>query len=146
MVVRQAGTWDPLLSACTWTNVFLSNKVWRKIYRTKNSYLHAQLGQIVDKKIQKDPKPSCPSWRARSKSRVPPRHPAHSSTKGVGRPHKPCLQLEPWTCPYPHPYREPARSPRGVRSGTCCLLSRSCAAAGALVKPCLNFLFILFSG
>jgi len=43
-----------------------------KIKFTKNSYLHAQLGPIVDKKIQKDPKPSCPSWRARSKSRVPP--------------------------------------------------------------------------
>ena len=28
---------------------------------------------------------------------------AHKITKGVGRPPKPPLQPDPWTCPYPHP-------------------------------------------
>ena len=124
-------------SARTWTNDSSSNKIQRNYKGLKvAACMHTQVGQIMDK-IRKDQKPNCHFRRAGSKSRVLHMRPAHTTTKGVGRPPKPRL----WTHPYPHPI-EGASSPppRGASKGTCYLLSLPHTAAGAPVKPCLNFL------
>ena len=75
----------------------------KKLYGTKNNCLHVQLGQIMDKKIQKTKKLNCHFWRARSKSRVLRMPPALNTTRGVGRRPKLPLWPKPWTHPYPHP-------------------------------------------
>ena len=110
--VKQAGTWDPLLQCCnafTWTDVSLS---------TKNNCVHVQLGQILDNRYKKTPKAQLPflkSWeqkqRVGSKSRVLCMCPAHTTTKGVGKPPKPRLQPDPWTHPYPHPIQGTSSPP-----------------------------------
>ena len=86
--------------------------------------MHAQLGQITDKKIQKDQKPNCHFWRAGSKNRgseakaghcpcplhtTPPKgwadHLSHTSNPTPG--HTPTLT----------PYKEPARPASGGDQG-----------------------------
>ena len=49
----------------------------------KSNCMHVQLGQIRDKKIQKDQKPNYHFWKAQSKSRVLRMPPAPNTTKGV---------------------------------------------------------------
>ena len=55
-----SGTWDCLpqqCNACTWTHISWSKQQnMKKLYGAKNKCMHAQLGQIMNKKIQKDPK------------------------------------------------------------------------------------------
>ena len=56
MILRQAGTWDPLLqfcSACTWTNVSSSNKIQRNYIGLK---ITCTVGANSRQKIQKDQK------------------------------------------------------------------------------------------
>ena len=55
--VRQAGTWDPLLQGL-YLAKHLEQQNTKKLQGTKNNYLHAWLGQILDKK-QEDQKPNC---------------------------------------------------------------------------------------
>ena len=67
--------------------------------------------------------------------------PAHTTTKGwsdhLSYPSSPT----PGHTPTLTPYKEPAHHPRqGVSKGNCYLFSLTPAAAGAPVKPCLNFL------
>ena len=72
---------------------------------------------------------------------------AHNTTWGVSKTPKPPLWPDSWTHPYPHrvegtslpPLREPASK------GNCYLFSLPPGAAGAPVKPCLNFLSGLWS-
>ena len=62
-VVRQAGTWAPLLSrcnACTWTHLSSSNKTQRNCARPSACAAGADSGQ----KIQESKKPICHFWRA----------------------------------------------------------------------------------
>ena len=72
--------------------------------------MHAQLGHILENKIQKDQKAQLPLLKSqeqkqgiRSKSRVLCMPHAVNSTKGVGRPPKPPLQPNALTRPYLHP-------------------------------------------
>ena len=55
-----SGTWDRSLqhcNACTWTHLSWSKQQnMKKLCRAKNNCVHAQLGQIMNKKIQKDQK------------------------------------------------------------------------------------------
>ena len=60
-LVRQAGTWDPFLQCLNLdkrTNLSLSNKIHRHYKglkkKKKKDCMHAQLGQIMDNKTQKD--------------------------------------------------------------------------------------------
>ena len=71
--------------------------------------MHAQLGQIMNNKIQKDQKDQLPLLKSqeqkqgvRSQSRVLHMPPAHTTTKGVGKPPKLAFQPNPWAHPYPH--------------------------------------------
>ena len=63
--MRQAGTWDPLLGPETFAAVLqclhldtplVKQQNTKKLYGTKNNYVHAQLGQILDPKCTKRPK------------------------------------------------------------------------------------------
>ena len=70
---RQIGTWDPLLQ-CLYLDTPLLKQWNTKIQNTsykglKITVCTVQLGQIMDKKIQKDQKPKCHFWRAGSKNR-----------------------------------------------------------------------------
>ena len=61
-VLRQTGTWDLGSFVAVLhpgqTDASSSKKKY-KLYGTKNSCLHVQLGQIMDKSMKKDQKPSC---------------------------------------------------------------------------------------
>ena len=110
ITVRQAGDVAPRTLCCnayTWKNIF-STKY--KLSRTKNNCVHAQLGQIMNNKIPKDKKAPLALLKSRaekqgagSKSRGLGMPPALSTNKAVGKPPKPPLWLDPWTCPYPTP-------------------------------------------
>ena len=103
--------------------------------------MHAQLGQIMNNKIQKDQNPTATSEELGAKQGI-----GHAliTTKGVGRPPKPLLQLDLWTRPLPSsrirnqlvPFPPPHQ---GDSKGTCCLFSLPHAAARIPVKPCLSF-------
>ena len=54
--LRQAGTWNPLLRCLHMDKRLLKQQNTKKLYGTKNSCVHMQLGQIMDNKIQRDQK------------------------------------------------------------------------------------------
>ena len=64
--------------------------------------------------------------------------PALATTKGVGTPPKPALQPHPQTDPYPH--KKQAGPHLGSKQGKLFFAPAASGAAGAPVKPCLNFL------
>ena len=103
-VLRQTGTWDlgsfvaVLHPGQTDASPSKKKKKKHKLYGSKNSCLHVQLGQIMDKSIKKDQKPNCHFWRARSKNRVLHMPLAHTTTKRLGKPYK----AGSWDTPYPH--------------------------------------------
>ena len=105
--------------------------------RTKNNWVHVQLGQILDDKIQQEQKPNCHFGRARSKSWVLRMPFAHSTSKnGWGQTSQaPGQPLETLTTPTLTPCKQ---------GNLLLVLSPCSAAAGAPVKPCLNFLSVLF--
>ena len=150
VLLRQAGTL--CCSACTWT--ILEQQNTKKLWGTKNRCVHAQLGQIMDNKIQKDQKPNCHFWRARGKNRVSGAKagyffttpcPLHTTPKGGAK------HLSHSSCPIPGytptltPYKEPAHPTSESKQGKLLLVFASAAAAGAPVKPCLHFLSGLLS-
>lgn len=121
----------------------------RKAVRTKNNYMHVQLGQIIDRKIQKTKKLNCHFSRAGRenqgvgcKNRVLSMCPALSTTRGMGKPLKAPSDPTPGHTPTLIPYKEQTHSPLGVREskGICYLFLFPSDAAGVPIKPCLNFL------
>ena len=117
-----------------------------RLHGTKNNCMHAQLGQILDQRIQKDKKPNYHFRRVgsnktlgvRSKSRVLHMPPALSTTNEWESTYATPL-AEPWTHPYHHPIK-------GTSKETCYLSSLYPApGARAPMKPCLNFLSDLSS-
>ena len=111
--------WDlgPLAAVLAPDTHLLEQQNTKKLKGTKNNCPHEQLGQIMDKKIQKAQMPLLKSREQRqgvgSKSRVLCMPPAHNITKGVGRPPKPPLQSDPRTILYPHPTQGTSSSPLG---------------------------------
>ena len=112
--------------------------------------MHAQFGQTIDNKIQKDQKiPTATSEgpRARGGYCAYPLHtaPPKGWAKHLSHPSEPSPGPETVT-----PYKEPACPPWGAseqeREPVACFLLLS-ATAGAPGKPCLNFLsgFLLIS-
>ena len=57
--MAQAGTGDPLLQCLHLDKCLLEQQNTKKAQGTKNNSLHEQLGQNMDKKIEKDKKPNC---------------------------------------------------------------------------------------
>ena len=73
--MRQAGIWElgPFATRfAPWqtSSCLLEKQNVKKLHRAKNNCVHAQLGQIMGKKIQKDYEANWHFWRTTSKSRV----------------------------------------------------------------------------
>ena len=65
--------------------------------------MHAQMGQLIDNKIQKDQENlNVTSEELGAKAGYCTCPPAHNSTKGMGKPPKLLLQLNHWTHLYSH--------------------------------------------
>ena len=151
LIVRQAGTWDPLIqccNTCTWTNVSLSNKIQRNYKRLKIIVCMCSWGKLRTRRYKKTKKPNCHFWRAGSKNRVSVAKagywecPLHSTppkgwTKLLSYPFSSTHRL---TSTYPHSIQGTSLPPpRGASKGNHYLFSLPPAAAGAPVKPSLNF-------
>ena len=151
--------WDRLgpgtlcCSACTLEKYRLEqqNIDAKKLEGIKNNCMHLQLGQIMDKKIQKDWKSKCCLSRAGNKRRGWEAKgeyypcPLHSTLPKGWADH-----LSHHSSPTPGhtltilPREEPAPRLRGASKETCSLFSFLCVA-GAPIKLCLNFLSGLWS-
>ena len=68
LILRQAGTWDPLLQCLHLDKPLLQQQNTKKLQGTKNNFMHGQLGQIMNKKIQKDQNPTATSEVSRAKA------------------------------------------------------------------------------
>ena len=147
--VRQTGTWDPLLqccNACTWTHLSLSNKIQRNYMGQKITACMHSWGKFwtKDKKRPKNPTANFEEPGAKTVYFVCPLHipPTREWAKHLSQPsgptprHTPTLTL----------YKERARPPSGSgKLGHRLLVLAPPAAAGAPIKPCLNFLSGLWS-
>lgn len=140
--VRQTRTWEPLLQCLCLNKLLLKQQKRKKLYGTKNSYMHVQLGQILDKKIPKTKTFNCHLWKDWCKTGV------------LGR--------KAGYCTYPHPSQyhqshpsgpSPGHTPtltsykgqlaptsQGSEQGNLLFFLHSLAAARDLVKTCWNFL------
>ena len=141
--LRQAGTWDPSLQCLHQHKRLLQQQNTKKLNGTKNNCVHGRLGQIMDNKIQKDPKnPTAASEEAGAKPgcwvpRVPP---ALNTTEGWADHLSPPSGPTPGHTPTLTLYKEPAHPASGSEQGDLLLvLAPSCCSRGP-VKPCLNFL------
>ena len=119
--------------------------------------MHAQLGQIMDKKIQKTKKnPLLPILKSLeqkqgvgSKSSVLSMPVALNTSRGVGRPPQPRLWPDPWTHPYPHPIQGTSSRTLGgaskqgnllfVLAPRCCSRGPNKALPAFVVWPLVNF-------
>ena len=117
VILRKAGTWDlgsfaAMLQCLHLDKCLLEPQNTRKLSKTKNNCLHAELGQILDGKIQKDQKnPSCHFWRAGRKAGYCA-CPLHSTPpKGWVNPLSPPSSLTPGHTPTLTPYKEPVPNP-----------------------------------
>ena len=132
-------------SAYTWTNTSLSKKAQRKYKRLKISVYISSCGKLWMTRYQKKKpleKPNFHFWTSEGKNRYREQKrgtthaPAHTTTKGVGRPPKPRLWPDPYKerdCP-PHTHLgEPASKV------TCCLFSLPPAMAGTPNKALPEF-------
>ena len=88
MVLRQAGTWDPLLQ-CLHLDKCRRNHEGLKLCAW-------QLGQITDKKIQRDQKPNCYFWSSVQFSRSIMSD--SLQPQGLQRARLPCPSLTPGAC------------------------------------------------
>ena len=152
LLLRQAGTWDPLLQSLHLDKHLHQQQNTKKLWVTENNCVHMQLGQIKDNKIQKDQKPSCHFWRAGSKNRVLGAKagncacPLHTTLPNGWADHlSHSAGPTPGPAPTLTPCKEPPRPPRRMSRGTCYLFSLPPAAAGTPIKPCLYFLSGLLS-
>ena len=113
---------------------------------TKYQETKRDWSQLWKNEIQKAQKPSFHFWRAVSKCRSP----THSTTKRMGRPPKPPLQTDPWTCPCPHSIRgtssllleEQTRETVIVLTSSCCSRGPSKSLPECSVWPLINFYWL----
>ena len=91
------GTWDLLLQRLHLDKHLSKQQNTKKFEGTKNKYTTVQLGQIINSKTQKITNPIA-TIEVSEQKQEPVHDPAHSTTKGVGRPPKPPL----WPDPSPH--------------------------------------------
>ena len=138
--LRQAGSWDPLLQFyddCTGTHLSSSDKIQRNCMGLKITAC-MQLGQILDKRDQKTQLPLLKSPEHKQGTAHAPC--THRHLRG-GQTTRATPPAQPLDTPLPSPHiRNQLPPPWGASNGTCCLFSLLLAAAGAPVKPCLNFL------
>lgn len=123
--VRQTRTWEPLLQCLCLNKPLLKQQKRKKLYGTKNSYMHVQLGQILDKKIPKTKTFNCHLWRDWCKTGVLGRKAGYctyplppNTTRAT-----PLAQALDTPLTSPHIRNSLPPPPRGVSKGTCCFFS-----------------------
>ena len=129
------GTWDPLVQCLQLDKHFLEQQNTKKLWGTKNNCVHAQLGQIMNNRIQNRPKPHP----------APPRgylgHLIHPSG------------LTPGPTPSLTPLRESAHTPSASKQGNLllvfappapphCIKGPSKALPEFLIWPLTNFYWL----
>lgn len=105
--IRQAGTWDmgpgilcpSSCNACTRTNIS-TNKIQRNYKGLKITVYMESWGKLWARR-HKNLKTQLQLFKSREQNRVLCISLACTTTKGVGRPPKPPLWPDPWTCPLP---------------------------------------------
>ena len=154
MVVRQAGTWDPLLgpctlccNTCTWTYLSSSNKIQRNctgLKITSACSVGANSGP-KDTKRPKNPTATFEEPGAKAGYCTCPLHttPPKGWAKHLSRP----SGLTPGHTPTRIPYKKQACPPPWGESqqGNLLFVLTLPAAGGAPIEPCLNFLSGLWS-
>ena len=104
------GAGTPCCSTCI--SISSGNRIRRNCKRLKITTCMLQLGQITNSKTQKDQQPSC-HFRGSPASAVSWAWFLHMLPPRGWQTTRPPLSPEPWTCPCPHPFKEPAcRHPR----------------------------------
>ena len=147
-----AGTWDPLLqccNACTWTHLSSSNKIQRNWLKITACIW----GKFWTQKIQRDQKAHLPLLKSlEPKQGVGNKStvlscPLHTTPPEGWAGHLSHPLARPLDTPLPSPHiRNKLAPPWGAsKQKNCCLFSLPPAAAGAAVKPCLNFLSGIWS-
>ena len=140
IILRQAGTWDPLLQ-CLHLHLdkhLLEQQNTKKLQGTKNHCIHAQLGQIMNK-IQKGHKPTAISEVPGAKAGSPAGS-LHTAPPRGWTDHLSLPSIQPTHQPPPSPHLRNQPLLLGERAkGTCYLFSLH-RAAQAPVKLCLNSL------
>ena len=153
LLLTQAGTWDPLLQCLHLDTPLLEQQNTQKLYGTKNNCVHVQLGRILDPKDIKRPKnltatfeePGAKTgcWEQMWGTAHAPctQHHQRGWATHLSHPSSPSPGHTPTLTPCKEPARQPSPSPLRERAskGTCCLFSLHAAAAGAPIKPRLNF-------
>ena len=146
VVLRQAGTWDPLLqccNACTRTHLSSSNKIQRSYVGLKITVCMGSWGKFWTPKLT-NPIASFEEQGAKliveSKSRVLHMCPALNITIGVGKTPKSPFCSIPAHTPNLSPYKEQAHyPPPGVsKQRSLLFVLAPSAATGTPVKPGLN--------
>ena len=139
----EAGTWDPSLSACTWTNASSINKMQRNYKGLKINCTHAcTVGANYEQDTKRQKTPAATSEKSETKAWLLYMVHAHSTTKGVSKP--------PLDQPYPHLYEGPAHLPHplsGSKQGnpllgfapSCCSRSPNKTLPEFLLWPLINF-------
>ena len=142
-MLKGPGTFNQ--SACTWTNISLSNR----IQRNNNGLKTITVRTVMNKRIQKGPGTNCHFWEAESKSRVLCRIPAHSVTMEWAD------HLSYASCPVhrPAPAVTPFKDPSSF-SGEIARVPAPCfpslmlqhspneALTRILIWPCINFYWL----
>ena len=83
--LRQAGPWAPLLQCLHLHKCLLKQQNTKKLQVTEYNCAHVQLGQIMNNKIQKDQKPNCHFWGARSQKQGTAHAPCTQHHQGGGQ-------------------------------------------------------------
>lgn len=127
---------------------YLEQQNTKKPQETKSNCIHAPLGQIMGKNITKSLKIQLlllKSRESKRKSRVLGRSPITTPPKGwADHLNHPSAPLEP-SPPLPYKRNQLAPPCEPGSKGTHCLFLLPPAAAGAPVKPCLNFVWPLIN-
>ena len=113
--------WDPGPFAAVLGQTSPGATEYKETRRDKNKHMHAQLGQVMDNKIQKDQKlPTATSEELGAKQGIA-LAPSTQEHQSAGQTAKPPHQTSPGPAPTLPPYKEPACPPRGGSKGTCYL-------------------------
>ena len=137
------GTWDLPCSAVMLAPGHTSS--WATKHKetigSKNSCVHVQVGQILDKRYKETKKSNSHVWGVWSTECWEQNQgTAHTTTWGVGKTPQPRPRPDPWTQPYPHPVQGASLPPAQGLTETCYLFSLSHAAVGPPIKLRLSFL------
>ena len=152
LILRQAwnpGLFDAVLQCLHLDIPLLDEQNTEKLLGLNITACMCNWDKFWIQKIQsvKKKKPNCYFWGALEQNQGTVLPPAHTTTKGVGKPPKPPFWPDPWSHPHPHQHKEQAcPPPPGVskQGDLWFVLTPSCCSRAPL-KPCLDFMSALQS-